>query len=561
MLNSFVRNKKRPILYPGSVGIILCCISELILADITSLGDNSTSPHQPKFVLPTIMLGTESEQKRLPFTQILIKKIDIIGNTVLPDSTLTAIAQSYLNKRLLFSAIQKLRDELTSAYVNQGYVTSGVILPNQTIRNHTIVFHVIEGIRSRTVVETDGRFREETIIEKLGLSEGSIVNTIALEQQLQLLQRDHRIHQVKAELIPGSQFGESELTVSLEEAIPYRVSVGANNLRSPTIGAEGIHLNLYHGNVTGVGDEVFLGLNVSEGLEEINAQYEFPLFRPGFSVNTHIDWAESDIIDNNFDDLDIKSEAQTYGITLKQTLVQSPSKQIGLFLTGEYLRTKSFLLGSGFSFSAGPERGVSKVAAVRLGLDMTFGGTDHVLSLRTSLSQGLDIAGATKNSGNTPDGQFLKILGQVQWVHNLTFMKSQFIARTEFQFSDSPLLGIEKFSVGGYSSVRGYRENLLVRDNGVVASIEHRLPVWRSESNASHLTFASFVDVGYSRDKRDTTTGSERLLSAGIGLLGTYAKNFTYQVYWGHAFKDIDTFQESNLQDDGFHFTTQLTWP
>lgn len=514
------------------------------------------------FILPAIPFGNEAEGSKVPaVTQILIKKINIIGNTVLSYTELAELSKPYLNRTLSYSDLQKLRDELTAAYIRQGYITSGAILPDQTIINNTVEFHIIEGILSTTEVKTDGRFRENTIKRQLESAADPVVNIIALEQQLQLLQRDHRIRKVNAELVPGSESGESELFVFLEEETPYSFSVGANNLHSPTIGAEGGHVSLYHGNVTGIGDQIFVDIDFTEGLREIVANYEIPLGPSGTSIDFYIQSVETEIIDNNFDDLDIEGRSESYAITLKQTIFQTFENHIELFLTGEYRQSRSFLLGSGFSFSDGPDNGVSKIAVVRFGQNWTYGDSHQVFAARTTLSLGLDTLGATKNSGNIPDGQFLSILGQFQWARQFDFMDSKLIVRTDFQFSDSPLLGIEQFSVGGYGTVRGYRENLLVRDNGIVGSIEYRVPVWHSDTPDVLVEVASFADAGYSSNKNRPTIGPRNLSSVGLGLLGAVSKYATFQFYWGYGFRNIDIRQESNPQDDGFHFITQFRWP
>ena len=43
------------------------------------------------------------------------------------------------------------------------------------------------------------------------------------------------------------------------------------------------------------------------------------------------------------------------------------------------------------------------------------------------------------------------------------------IVRQTLQLASEPLLNIEKFALGGINTVRGYRENQFVRDNGLAA--------------------------------------------------------------------------------------------
>ena len=56
------------------------------------------------------------------------------------------------------------------------------------------------------------------------------------------------------------------------------------------------------------------------------------------------------------------------------------------------------------------------------------------------------------------------------------------IVRMDSQISRDPLLSLEQFAIGGHASVRGYRENQIVRDSGAVVSAEARLPLFQSAS-------------------------------------------------------------------------------
>ncbi len=67
--------------------------------------------------------------------------------------------------------------------------------------------------------------------------------------------------------------------------------------------------------------------------------------------------------------------------------------------------------------------------------------------------------------------KLLAWLGQFQLAHRLWDSDNQVILRADAQLTRDPLLPIEKFAVGGANTVRGYRDNQLVRDNGLVLSV------------------------------------------------------------------------------------------
>ena len=102
-------------------------------------------------------------------------------------------------------------------------------------------------------------------------------------------------------------------------------------------------------------------------------------------------------------------------------------------------------------------------------------------------------------------------------------------------------------------NVRGYRENQLVRDNGLVGSLELRIPLLPKRTGKLRLRVAPFVDAGRSWNDRRSTFGSQNIASAGLGLLLDY-RQVNARVYWAHGFDDTDNGNPGNdLQDGGVH--------
>jgi hemolysin activation/secretion protein len=101
-------------------------------------------------------------------------------------------------------------------------------------------------------------------------------------------------------------------------------------------------------------------------------------------------------------------------------------------------------------------------------------------------------------------------------------------------------------------SVRGYRENRLVRDQGFAASAELRLPLISNAAGEDVLAVVPFFDVGYARDRERRDDG-ETLSSVGLGVVFTPERRVSLQVYYGYPMTNQgDSHQD--LQDIGLHF-------
>ncbi|MHC5059191.1 MAG: ShlB/FhaC/HecB family hemolysin secretion/activation protein, partial [Planctomycetota bacterium] len=271
-------------------------------------------------------------------------------------------------------------------------------------------------------------------------------------------------------------------------------------------------------------------------------------------------WGE--VIEKDFEQLDIESRSQTYGVSLRQPLYRTPSSNLSVFLSGQWRRSKTYAFGHGFPFVPGPdEDGVSKVAVLRFGQEYTYRSRNLALAARSTLSFGLDVLGATENPRGVPDGQFFAWLGQVEFARRFAFLDAQVIARGDLQISDSPLLSLEQFAIGGHSSVRGYHENALVRDNGLIGSLELRLPFFRRSEGVPWLEIGPFVDAGYSWNQDRDTYGPTTLLSIGIGARVNFTDRIRLVVEWGEALKNVDREGDFRLQDHGLHLSLGVSFP
>jgi hemolysin activation/secretion protein len=181
-----------------------------------------------------------------------------------------------------------------------------------------------------------------------------------------------------------------------------------------------------------------------------------------------------------------------------------------------------------------------------------------VFAARSRLSLGIDALNSTINEDKLPDSRFLAWLGQVQWARRLTDWGLQVISRLDVQLTTQPLLPLEQIAVGGRYTVRGYRENQVVRDNALLTSVEARIPVVRNTWWADVVQLAPFIDYGYAWNTRFVTLAPRNLASVGLGL--RWALTLTspvllrpeFEIYWGVPLNNVKT-SGGNLQDLGVH--------
>ncbi|EIJ43215.1 hemolysin activation/secretion protein [Beggiatoa alba B18LD] len=504
--------------------------------------------------------------------QVFVKKFVFVGNTVFSEETLSKVVEAYQNRKISAEELQEAKNEVTRYYIEKGYINSGAIIPDQPVKEGIITLQVIEGQLSQVVINGNDYTNENYLRQRLENQVGDVLNINELQKKLQLLQQNPLIKRVNAELGPGVRLGEGVLTVNVEENRPYTFGLIFNNHRSPSIGSYRGELEAQHINLTGRGDQFYARYGLTEGLDDWAMSYKIPLNRYDTSLSVNIERSDSQVIEEPFSQLNVKSEADTYSLTLSHPFYRVANQEFTLGLRLEKRSSQTYLLDQRFSFSPGVHDGESKITVVRFSQDWLDRSRVHVIAARSSFNVGIDALDATINEDGSPDGKFFTWLGQFQYVRRLDFFDttmlkdSQILFRSDLQYAHQELLPLEKFSIGGASTVRGYRENQLTRDNGFIASIEWRLPLTSlripkisREPDDGLIQLAPFFDYGRSWNSGSTATPEPKDISSiGLGLRWAPSQKVRAEVYWGHALRNIDGGDEYDLQDDGVHFELSM---
>lgn len=526
--------------------------------------------------------------------RVRVTKFRITGNHVFSERELHKLVAKYEGREISSNELEEARQAVTQKYIEAGFINSGAVLPDQNLEGGVVIMEVVEG--RLTKIELSGNFwtRPWWLRHELRRAGGKPLNFNRLKQGLQLLRQDPNIRQVNAELMPGGKPGESILKADVKENQPFRLTVEASNRRPPSVGSEIIDVTFADLNLTGHSDPLVLRWSPLHSdaetadhwrygeLENIDASYRFPVTPWHTTLELRASRNDAAVVEEAFAPLDITSKSEQVTATIRQPWHESISTEFATSASLDLRKSESFLLRRPFTLSTGAVDGETRVAAIRMALEYTNRSQQHVLALRSTFSLGINEFDATRNTlgdaaggadgvrRKVPDGQFFAWLAQAQYVRRLFNTDNLAILRLNAQLAADPLLSLEQFSLGGAGSVRGYRENQLLRDNGIFASLEVRVPVWRAADKSPILSLAPFVDFGAGWDrveflgkkppKNQIDDRWETLASVGIGLIFTPSKYASAQIYWGYALNQknrVDT--GDNLQDYGLHFTLTLS--
>lgn len=509
------------------------------------------SKPEPAFTLPPLALPPEESQRLPAAVRVPVSRIELEGNTVFSEEELRALVQPFEGRELDYTDLEALRVALTRFYVERGYINSGALVPDQRVEGGVITVRILEGVLSRIELRGNRSLGEDYLLRRLAPPPGAPLNLPELQERLRLLLEHPLVKRVDAEVLPGERRGEAVLRATVEENLPWQFDLEADNAISPSLGSAELSVVAAHRSLSGAADPLVLDAAFAEGLRTFRLSYERP-FTPWDT--TLLLWAESndsDVVEQPFDEINVESRSQTASVGLRQPLLDTPADKLSLSASLERRHSETFLLGIPFSFSPGVEDGQSDVTVLRLTQEWVRRAPHQVLALRSTFSVGLDFLGATVNAG-LPDSRFFAWLGQAQWARRFPW-GGQVVLRADGQVSADALLPIEKYAVGGLHSVRGYRQDLLVRDSGFAASAEYRHRLWADETGRFTLDLAPFLDVGGAWNVSADTPNPEVVSSIGLGLRAEAGSKLQGRLYWGHALDDSHE-EGEDIQDQGLHF-------
>ncbi|MEB3230275.1 MAG: ShlB/FhaC/HecB family hemolysin secretion/activation protein, partial [Leptolyngbyaceae bacterium] len=562
--------------------------------------------------------------------EVALSGFNITGNTVFSSDELVAEAQAALRptgtetmadhaadhpdenaqrpfnipETVSLAQLIQASDRITQRYVEEGYISSGAIIPEDGIQpDGTVNIQVIEGrLESINVTRSPQQLRQHSLLnhpfsqqsplsaltewlfpaisrprmlitgnrdlplgyvrQRLALAGSAPLNLERLLAGVRLLQTDPLIETVATEIQDGTTTGTNILDVDIVEAPTTSAQITVDNARSPSVGSLQQQASLIQGNFLGLGDRLTLGANHTEGSEGWDVSYAIPINARNGTFRFAYSNSASEVIEEPFTILDIQSESRSYEFSLRQPLIQTATEELALSLTASRRESKSeFLAGlqgeaQPFPATGADADGETNISALRFAQSWTRQAPRQVFALRSEFSVGLDAFGSTINLIR-PDSRFFSWRGQGQWVRQIG-SDALFLLRGDIQLADGPLVPGEQFSLGGQGTIRGFRQDSLLTDNGWLASAQFRVPVLRVPRVDGELEVAPFIEIGQGWNPKEPDPESNTLASIGLGLLWRMGDRFSSRFDWGIPLLGNSS-DGSSLQEEGFHFSIQFS--
>ena len=495
----------------------------------------------------------------IPGTTV-VERFNFVGSTVFSQTELNQAIAQYTGRAVSFARLIEAANAVTQLYLDRGYITSGAYLPEQSLESGVVQIQVVEGTLAEIEVNiSEGRLKESYIRDRLSQRIGTPLKIDRLQSALQLLQSNPLVESLNAELSAGIEPGTNFLTVSVTGADTFGLRGELNNNRNLSIGTFERGVELEEADLSGNGDKFATAYYNTDGSNQYEVNYTLPVnARDGF-LRFDFRLAQNQIIQSSFEDVDLEIESRNYDLTWRQPVLQTAtpevSQELALSVTASRRESQTTILNVPQPIAPGAdENGEICTSILSLTQEWLQRNRQQVISARSQFNFGLDVLDATVIE-EEPNSQFFSWRGQFSYLRLLSDPRQSTIGSTillssQLQLSADPLISTEQFSLGGATTVRGYRQDALLTDNGFLATAEFRLPIAQISKLDAALQLTPFIDFGTGWNTDDEETEFDTLIGTGFGLL-LQAPQISARLDWGipliNSDSEVDSWQENGV--------------
>ena len=528
--------------------------------------------------------------------------------TVLQDE-LAELEQSFVikgAKKTCQAELQKLVDDITNLYVKNGYINSKATitttLPHQVlIAEGEIRPLAKEQIRGLKKVDPD------YVLARLNPYITSPFNADKLQEGIEYLNRDPNFSSVRATIVAATPNeskrdnrreieGEIQedrgqaptssqpvqkttapstktiaddrpsIKIEAKERNQFQGFASFDNESPFALGSERYGAGVSISNMTNFGDRFTVAnyRTTTGGLDQYDFTYSIPVNADDGLLSLRISPSNYRITQPDFNFLGIRGTNTLYEINFKQPVLRSRLSELSLSLGYAYQSGQTFIFNdTNIPFGIGPDAdGTTRTGVLKFSQDYIareLNNSYWAFRSQLNLGTGFGIFNVSNNkadSANAPTGYFLSWNGLVQRVQALG--RDVFLIGTiDTQLANDPLLSSQQFLIGGAQSVRGFRQNVRVGDNGIRFSLENRWIALRDETTEfAKLQFLPFVELGgvWNNPRNPNALPNQNFIAAGgLGAIFEPIKGLTLRLDYAIPFLQLPD-KSTNLQDSSLYF-------
>ncbi|MEE4664056.1 ShlB/FhaC/HecB family hemolysin secretion/activation protein [Pseudomonas alliivorans] len=454
-----------------------------------------------------------------------INHIELKGADSLSAAERDKLIQPYVGQCLGVPQLNELLKVITDHYIEKGLVTTRAYLPQQDLSKGDLQVLVIEGKLEKLRGAADSGLSARELAMTFPGQEGTMVNLREIEQMVDQLNRLPS-NQAQMELTPGEAVGGSDVVVKNTPQKPWRANLSRTNEGQRSTGEQQWNAGLEWDNPLGLADQFSLRgghdaiSDRQKASRNASLSYSMPwgwwTFSYLYSTSEYRSVAQASNIDFKQD-----GDSQNHQFRAERVVHRDALSKTSLNAGLAYLRTNNYVEDSKLALSS------NRITEAQFGINHGRRIGSAFLNIDLGMQHGigaLDAQGSHDPGPGEADARYRKYTGTLSYLQpfQLWGEKLTFTSLATGQRSEDVLFSPQRQSLGGSSSVRGYKDQFLSGDSGGYWRNEVRLtrPVtldWMRPVFAEYGAAAGY-DQGVIRGDRYNGDQHGRLSSHSLEL-------------------------------------------
>lgn len=457
-----------------------------------------------------------------------IHTITLSGVTLISAKAQQKLTAPWQNRCLNMAKITELTAAISDWYISRGYITSRAFLTEQDLSQGELRIVVLEGKLRHIRLDGDSPRMLKMVFPGL---EGKVLNLRDIEQGMEQINR-LRSNPVQIEIVPDSEPGYSSVNLTATPEFPLSASVSLDNSGQKSTGENQLNGSLGGNNLLGVADKWFVSGGRSS---DFATGYDAQSFQAGVSVPWGYSLLDYSYAWSNYRTTLINmgypwistGDTKTHRLNLSRVVFRNGDIKTALSAGITQRSSHNWLNDAPLTSST------RNLSSLQLGVSHTQKILGGVATFNPAYSHGTPWFNAETDedkTGDVPRAQFRK------WSLSASFQRPVtrdllWLTSLYGQWSPDRLYGSERLTLGGESSVRGFKEQYISGDNG---------GYWRNELNYALFTLPVLgqisatvaLDGGWLEKDRLDHYASGTVWGASAGL-GSAGRGFASQISAG----------------------------
>jgi hemolysin activation/secretion protein len=407
-----------------------------------------------------------------------IVEFRILGNHVLERKAVEGAVYPFLGPNRNFDTVVKAQEALAAAYRAAGFGTVLIDVPEQSVDDGVVRLKVTEGQIGRVRVEGAKYYSDRQILAALpAIKPGTVPSLPQLQDELGHLAAQARDREITPVLKAGSAPGLVDVDLKVKDRLPLHGSLAVDNRYSADTTHTRLTANLSYDNAFQRNESLAFTYQISpEDPSQVRLwflSYTGHLPAPDWDWNVYAIHSDSNVA--ALGTLSVIGNGRIYGAHAVHSFGGSANSVSSFNFGADYKDFPQDILLPGGVSAETPIHYVlwsAQVATTRLRERYDLAGN---LSVNFGLGgiAGNDAEFEFKRYGASASFAYLRGSGSATWRFWRGFAV---VGRTEFQYTDAPLVSNEQFTLGGLDTVRGYLEAEELVDAGIAGSLELHSP-------------------------------------------------------------------------------------